>query len=163
MFHKVDTKDTIQSVAMLAKEVWHQHFTPLIGFEQVKYMLDNFQSCEAITKQIENDNFTYFTVNETKKLLGYFAYYFTDEYLYISKFYLKQDARGKGIAKKMLAFIEEKAIQEKLRAIQLNVFKGNDNTIEIYEKLGFEIIDKPQINIGNGFILDDYVMTKRVS
>lgn len=49
---------------------------------------------------------------------------------------------------------------ETKEAIQLNVFKGNANTISIYNKLGFEIIDKPQIEIGNGFILDDYVMKK---
>lgn len=163
MFTKVNSKTSIQLVETLAKEIWHQHFTPLIGVEQVNYMLENFQSCEAITRQIENENYSYFLVSEVDVTLGYFAYYPTENYLYLSKFYLKQEARGRGVSKAILSFLEKQATALNLPAIQLNVFKGNDNTIEIYQKLGFEIIDTPQIDIGNGFILDDYVMKRNVN
>lgn len=160
MFREVDSNSDIEMVATLAKEIWHQHFTPLIGIDQVRYMLKHFQSVEAITKQITDDNYSYFLVIDDTTPLGYFAYYPTADFLYLSKFYLRESARGKGYGKKVLTFLEKSAKTLNLPAVQLNVFKGNRDTISIYNRMGFEVIDKPQIDIGNGFILDDYVMRK---
>ncbi|MFR5585739.1 MAG: hypothetical protein ACLTLQ_19640 [[Clostridium] scindens] len=50
----------IQDIAILAEEIWHQHFTPIIGKEQVDYMVDKFQSYPAIKAQIEHDGYEYF-------------------------------------------------------------------------------------------------------
>ena len=49
---QVETNDDIYTVATLAQEIWTQHFTPIIGASQVDYMLNKFQSTEAITAQI---------------------------------------------------------------------------------------------------------------
>lgn len=162
MFRQVNAKEAVEEVAILAKEIWQQHFTSLIGEAQVAYMLKHFQSVEAINSQINEENYEYYIVEDEAGPLGYFAYYPTTEYLYLSKLYLRIAARGKGVSKKVLSFIEEKALALGFSEIQLNVYKGNDNTISIYEKMGFEVIDEPQIDIGDGFILDDYVMRKSI-
>lgn len=160
MFLEVDSADEIEVTATIAKEIWNQHFTPLIGIDQVNYMLDNFQSIGAITKQIRNEGYSYFLVLDQKVPIGYFAFYLKEDFLYISKLYLKKSARGKGYSRIILSFIENKASSNGAKFIKLNVFKGNDHTISVYKRMGFEVIDQPQIDIGNGFILDDYVMRK---
>lgn len=162
MFTPVTEDRDIEAVATLAGEIWHQHFTPLIGIEQVSYMLDRFQSFEAVKKQIENSEYHYFLIEDEGDAVGYFAYVVEESFLFLSKLYLTKGARGKGLAKKVFAFLEEEAAHNQVPAIQLNVFKGNSHVIEIYEAMGFETIDAPQIDIGQGFILDDYVMRKRL-
>jgi diamine N-acetyltransferase len=49
---KVETNSQVATVAKLAREIWVQHFTPIIGDAQVEYMLHKFQSSEAIASQL---------------------------------------------------------------------------------------------------------------
>jgi ribosomal protein S18 acetylase RimI-like enzyme len=43
----------------------------------------------------------------------------------------------------------------------LNVNKYN-SAIQFYHKIGFEIAKEEVIDIGNGFVMDDYVMEKQL-
>ena len=61
----------IQDIAILAEEIWHQHFTPIIGKEQVDYMVDKFQSYPAIKAQIEHDGYEYFQIYRSHAMAGY--------------------------------------------------------------------------------------------
>jgi hypothetical protein len=36
----VTKNDLVETVAALAREIWTEHFTPIIGESQVKYVLD---------------------------------------------------------------------------------------------------------------------------
>ena len=55
MIYKIDTVDSDDKICQLeklAKEIWNQHFVPIIGQDQVDYMLNKFQSCESIKTQM---------------------------------------------------------------------------------------------------------------
>ncbi len=162
MFSKIVSHEDIEALVALAKEIWEDHFTSLIGGDQVAYMLETYQSVTAITNQIESDNYQYFTVSNGAENIGYFAFCPKGEQLYLSKFYLKKEARGSGFGRKVLAFLESAARNMSAKALELNVYKGNDHTISIYKKMGFRIVSEPQIDIGNGFVLNDYVMQKEL-
>ena len=62
----------IEAVVVLAQEIWNQHFVPIIGQEQVDYMLEKFQSASAIAQQIA-DGYEYYIVREHDHDVGYFA------------------------------------------------------------------------------------------
>ncbi len=47
---KAETNEDLQEIAALADVIWHEHFTPIIGKEQVEYMLSRFQSYPAFTR-----------------------------------------------------------------------------------------------------------------
>ena len=44
----------------------------------------------------------------------------------------------------------------------LTVNKGNELAIRAYEGTGFETIDAVVTDIGEGFVMDDYIMELRV-
>ena len=46
-----ETSDDFQTLEDLATIIWTEHYTPIIGIEQVAYMLDKFQTSEAMKKQ----------------------------------------------------------------------------------------------------------------
>jgi ribosomal protein S18 acetylase RimI-like enzyme len=57
----------------------------------------------------------------------------------------------------LINFIENKAFLNNQEALLLNVNKNN-NAQYFYNKLGFIISKEEVIDIGNGYVMDDYVM-----
>ncbi|MDF9823870.1 RimJ/RimL family protein N-acetyltransferase [Breznakia sp. PF5-3] len=150
----------IASVANLAKSIWEEHFTPIIGEDQVAYMVDKFQSEEAIKNQILNEGYTYYKIVEDKQLVGYMAVKFNEEETFLSKLYLHESVRGKGYASFALKFLQLLCKERGCHSIWLTCNKDNANTIAKYKKMGFEIFDSVVNDIDNGFVMDDYYLRK---
>lgn len=146
----------IARVATLSKTIWTQHYTPIIGKEQVDYMLHKFQSAETIKSQIA-EGAHYFLLHSENDL-GYLSIKAEEQTLFLSKIYLLQAERGKGLGKKMMNFITSKAHEMKLNSIRLTVNKYNHNSIASYEKMGFIKRREVVFDIGYGYIMDDYEM-----
>lgn len=158
---KCDTND-VTLLASLAKEIWSQHFLPIIGQEQVAYMLEHFQNEEAMTRQMKEENYTYFKIIDGKPI-GYIAIVFKEgEDAFLSKFYLKESARGQGYGRFALKFIELLAREKGSTGIWLTCNKDNELTIAKYKKMGFEIFEEAVNDIGNSFVMDDYYMRKDI-
>ncbi len=151
----------IKMIEQLANIIWNEHFTAIIGKAQVDYMLHKFQSREAITEQIKQ-GFLYFLIQNNHKYIGYIGVLAKHDELLLSKLYILCSARQKGYGKKAIGFIEQLAIKKGINKITLTVNKYNTDTIKIYEKSGFENIDSVVKDIGNGFVMDDYIMVKKL-
>jgi len=162
---RVSGRRLIKTVALLAREIWTEHFTAIIGKGQVDYMLAKFQSEEAIAQQIENEGFLYYLLkDEGGEYVGYAGVVPDEnkEELFLSKLYIKCDKRRKGYAKKAMRFVEDLARQMGLDKITLTVNKSNTIAIEAYRKMGFENVGSIVTDIGGGFVMDDYKMEKSV-
>lgn len=159
--NKVSTKEQLSSIEKLAYEIWYEHYTPIIGKHQVDYMLEKFQSVEAMMEQIKK-GFLYFLILENNVPLGYMSVDLLSETLFLSKFYITKSERGKGYGRKMIAYLEALAKEKNLNKIALTVNKYNTRSIKMYEKVGFVISGTMVKDIGEGFVMDDYQMEKRL-
>ncbi|MHC4740864.1 MAG: GNAT family N-acetyltransferase [Planctomycetota bacterium] len=157
-YTQVITDVQIRQTAKLAGEIWTEHFTPIIGAEQVEYMLDKIQSEDAITDQIRNRGYVYYLIGEAEQPIGYFAIVQEEAGLFLSKLYILKTMRGKGIARKTIDFLKTIALERGLDKIWLTVNKNNIGPIAAYEKLGFVNTGPLVQDIGGGFIMDDYRM-----
>ena len=157
VFVEVKLND-IKEFAELTTEIWHEYWTCILSNEQIDYMVDKFQSENAITNQINNENYTYFYIVYDKQKAGYIGLSNKQDYLFLSKLYLKKEYRHKGIGKKAFDFIKQFAENNGYNKIQLTVNKYNENTINAYNKWGFKTVDSVITDIGNGFVMDDYIM-----
>ena len=155
----IPAKQELELIAIekLASIIWREHYEPIIGLQQVEYMLNKFQSLSAMKSQI-GEGYCYYQILSEQKLLGYLAYKLEQTELFLSKIYLAKEARGKGIAREAINFLVETALKHSLPSIKLTVNKYNSNTIAAYEKMGFVKQDAVVMDIGNGFVMDDYVM-----
>lgn len=146
----------IKEMSEMATAILREHYDPIIGVTQNDYMLEKFQSVEAITAQLE-EGYSYFFVKEKGENLGFMGFYPKEDYMYLSKLYLYKEQRGKGYAWDMLEFLKKQSVEAGLSAIELNVNKYNEGSIKAYEKLGF-VRDRGEKNdIGQGYFMDDYV------
>ena len=156
-FIRLDAKDekTVESMSSMAYAIVREHFDPIIGKAQNDYMLEKFQTVSAIRDQLVH-GYQYFFVKEEGRTIGFLAYYPKHECMYLSKFYLYKEERGKGYSRKMLDFVIQKTREAGLSCIELNVNRNND-AILAYEKLGFVKVREEKNDIGHGFFMDDFV------
>lgn len=161
LIKSVSDKNLIKSLEDLAYEIWHEHYTPIIGKSQVEYMLEKFQSVKAMTEQI-NNGYYYFLSEHDNVPVGYMSVNINVDTLFLSKFYVVSTERGKGYGRKMITYLESLAKERSLNKISLTVNKHNTGSIKMYEKVGFLICGTAVQDIGEGFIMDDYQMEKRV-
>ncbi|HXY54401.1 MAG TPA: GNAT family N-acetyltransferase [Nitrospirota bacterium] len=161
MFLEVLAEHQIEIVESLAREIWTEHYVAIIGIEQVDYMLDRFQSKRAISEQIR-DGALYFLMKEDEEFIGYIAVQPKGSELFLSKIYVRSSSRNRGYGKKAVRFAENLALEKGLRKIVLTVNKNNANAIKAYEKMGFRNVGPIVQDIGNDFVMDDFIMEKAV-
>lgn len=156
---KVETDKELHEVADLATEIWHECFPGIISMEQIEYMVEKFQSYQAMKEQIYGQGYSYLAVRENGKLCGYIGVKpEDDERFFLSKLYLCADKRGRGIASAMLNRVFDEARRSGKKSVYLTVNRYNDHAVAVYKKTGFEIIRQAVADIGNGFVMDDYIM-----
>lgn len=158
----VTTMEEIERVAELAIKIWHEHYDTIIGIDQVDYMIEKFQSKEAMMEQIQSKGYQYYQLVCPGGLSGYFAIQPEGKSIYLSKFYIDKKYRGRGYARKALAFIEQIGKEIGINQIWLTVNKRNTTSIQVYESLGFRNKKDLITDIGEGYNMDDYWMEKPI-
>ncbi len=162
-FVKVSSDEEICRVAALAHDIWTEYYTPLLGEKQVEYMLESFQSAGAIRKTLgEGWHYRYLLVRLDGEDVGYFSFTIENGGLFLSKIYLRQELRGHGIFSQVIDYLKKLCDRYDLYKIWLTVNKNNSDAIAAYERLGFTREYGQVTDIGGGFVMDDYVMIKRV-
>lgn len=158
--HKVETEEDMRTVADLAAIIWKEYYTPIIGEEQVSYMVPRFQSLEAIKGQIERDNYTYYLLSHEGSMAGYIGIQDQGDKLFLSKLYIEETYRNKGLGKEAFRLVEKLGREKGCSKIWLTVNRNNQSSIDIYLKKGFLKVREEKADIGNGFVMDDYIMEK---
>lgn len=155
---KVRTKNQIETTAKLANEIWNEHYINIISEEQIDYMVKKFQSAGVIAEQIKKQHYEYYNFIENGKSVGYFGFVEQDGgVMFLSKLYLLKSERGKGFSRQAFEFLKKEAKKRGLTKIWLTVNRGNKHSIEVYKKFGM-YIERTQIaDIGDDFVMDDFV------
>lgn len=160
-FKKAKTDYDFEIIENLADVIWREHYIAIVGKPQIDYMLEKFQSAEAVREQIIQ-GLRYYIIEFEGENAGYLAMRAEDDLLFLSKIYVHKIFRGKNIGKRAIEFVEIQAKKNHLRGIRLTVNINNRYSIAFYEKLGFINQGSLITDIGNGFIMDDYEMLKKL-
>ena len=160
-FSIATTKAQFADIAELADMIWREHYIPIIGLEQVDYMVKNYQSAEAMHSQHQN-GYEYYMIYYNDLLIGYISIKKEDDSLFLSKIYVSKDYRGKKIGKSAMDFVQKKALDMNCKSIKLGVNRFNVDAIKAYKAMDFKITGEMITDIGNGFIMDDYKMEKLI-
>lgn len=158
---RVESRAQMAAVAELARETWTQHYVPIIGAAQVEYMLEKFQSAEAIARQIGAEGYEYYWAPGA----GYLALV-PDAgagSVMLSKIYVKTERRGTGLGKALVEFAEARCEELGCRELWLTVNKDNAGSIAFYERMGFRKTGRLVTDIGGGYVMDDWRMAKAIT
>lgn len=162
----VETDADIERLAKLAHEIWFEYWPAHIGEAQTRYMVERFQTAEAIHRDMASSAYEYWfaLAPDDGRVVGYTGGHAEPKTgrFFISKIYLRACERGRHFASGVIAFYEDLCRERGLRAMYLTVNKGNVLGIRAYKGNGFKVIDAVETDIGQGFVMDDYIMEKRV-
>ena len=157
-------KDQVYRVEKLARLTWPDTFKEILTTEQIEYMLNWMYNVETLQDQISAGHL-FFIIKENNQDLGFIGLepnYEESSDLRIHKIYILPDTQGKGLGQKLLNFAS-KTIAPKFNCnrLHLNVNKYNA-AVTFYQKYGFTIEKEEDIDIGNGFWMNDFVMVKEL-
>lgn len=161
-FPQINTTEEIAELAQVAAEIWREYYVSIITIEQIEYMIGKFQSVSAIEDQIHHQGYEYYFIHNDESVVGYMSVKEEENKLFLSKFYISKEHRGRGYASQASAFLEQLCKDRNLSRIWLTVNRYNTSTIKVYEKKGFQIVKEQKADIGNGFVMDDFIMEKEI-
>lgn len=159
------TEKDIPLIQDLAKRSWENAYAEILSGEQMKYMLDTMYSEGEISAQMQNPDYHYFLISDEISdhhdgFIG-FENHFGENTTKLHRLYLVPEIKGKGLGKKALEFLAEKTKASGDSRIILNVNKYN-SARNFYESQGYKVYDEGVFDIGEGFVMDDFLMEKMV-
>lgn len=155
---KITTKEQLDDFYPVLVKIWNEVFTPIIGSNQVEYMLENYQSKDLIMQEI-SAGVNYYALLINGVYVGYIAYKVREDYLYLSKIYIISEYRNQGFMREIFDFFDELGEKYGLKQ-RLWVNQGNTQAIRVYQHLGFQLLKEKITNIGEGYQMVDYVFEK---
>ena len=90
--------------------------------------------------------------------MGYFGVQPQGERLFLSKFYILKEYRGRKLFSLGLQYMIELCKESGLESIYLTVNRNNTHAYEVYLTKGFKVIAEEDNPIGEGFEMNDYIM-----
>ena len=156
------TKATIENIPLIkeiAEKSWRKHYPGIISSEQIEYMLEQMYSENELKKHFENPNYHYYLLGDEEKTLGIMGFenHYQEKTTKLHRIYLLEEAKGKGVGKFAINFLKNKAKESGDLRIILAVYKQN-SSYHFYTSQGFKIYEEGVFEIGNGYVMDDYLM-----
>lgn len=156
--------DDIWIVQSLAKQIWPPTFRDLMSAEQMDYMMNMMYSTDSLEKQMNEQNHKYLLLKEDDEYLGYLSYevnYKNKPCTKIHKIYVLPSIQGKGLGRFLIEKATEIGKENNCEILSLNV-KRDNSALQFYKKMGFEVAGSEDIDIGNGYLMQDYILNKKL-
>lgn len=152
------TEDDVPTLRMLAAEIWWACYPPIIGNEQVEYMLGWMYSEDVIRGEMRN-GVAWEIAYAGHQPVGFLSLTRGDEpCIKVNKLYLRPELHGRGFGQALINRARALGHQLGGQSLRLQVNKRNERAIKAYQRAGFQIEREAVFEIGNGFVMDDFIL-----
>jgi GNAT superfamily N-acetyltransferase len=159
---KKSSTNEIPLIQQLSKEIWNKVYPTIISQEQIDFMLDMMYSEEALHQQMTELNHQFIIIYFSGTPVGFASYsvksIIEPTVIRLNKLYLQPEYHGKGLGRAIVVYIIPQAKLLAGSLLELNVNKNNP-AVAFYKRQGFSIASETVLDIGNGYVMDDYIMT----
>ncbi len=155
------TKEDVNLINKLANKIWPVTYSAILSEEQLQYMMNLIYSESSLQKQFDEGH-NFLIAEKDNNSVAFADYSLLKDNIYkLHKIYVLPNQQGKGIGKILIDYVINVVEKNKGIALVLNVNRNN-KAKQVYEHLGFKIISEEDIDIGNGFFMNDYIMEKKI-
>ncbi|MDR1380565.1 MAG: GNAT family N-acetyltransferase [Tannerella sp.] len=158
------TVDDCSRIRDLASRIWEPTYGSILSKEQLAYMFEMMYSTESIYRQMTELQHRYFMVFADGQPAGYLSFEKKSGNTYVfQKIYAVPEFHGKGVGRYMVeqALSHIRDIHPQPFTVELYVNRGNPAT-GFYEHLGFVKSGTRDHPIGNGYYMNDFIMSIKV-
>jgi ribosomal protein S18 acetylase RimI-like enzyme len=148
----------LSTIIDLTKKIWPKAYGAILSLDQLEYMIAKFYNEVALLELMDKGH-VFYLAHDGNKHVGFVSYELNSEpnKTKIHKIYVLPETQGIGLGRQFFELVKEKAKENNQKDIFLNVNKYN-SALHFYTKLGFSIVNDEVIDIGEGYVMDDYVM-----
>lgn len=162
--YKKIREEDIPLLQQLAADSWQAAYSDILSQDQIEYMLNTMYSTAEIKIQLQNPNYHYYFIceheDDCQGFIG-FENHYEEKTTKLHRIYLIEKAKRRGLGKQALKFLKEQTKNAGDTRIILNVNKENPAKV-FYLLNDFRVFDQGVFDIGNGFVMDDFLMECRV-
>lgn len=151
-------------IQKIAYETWLVAYGNILSKIQLDYMLRKFYSDEMLTKNLRQKRHLFLLAGDANGTFGFASYehqYEQQPVTRLHKLYVQPAAQRKGAGKALLDEVEIRAIENRADTVSLNVNRFNP-ACEFYVRNGYQKIAEIDISIGEGFLMQDFMMEKKL-
>lgn len=123
------------------------------------YMMEWMYSADSLAKQMA-DGARFFMLNYKGDTVGYISITDTNGDLFLNKFYIDAEYQRLNLGSQALYMALAEFPSAKTMRLQVN--RKNFKAINFYFKNGFTIERAEDFDIGNNYLMEDYVMLKKL-
>jgi diamine N-acetyltransferase len=153
------TAEQFEVIEGLARRIVPDFYGAFFAVETAEYLVESGHTVGALTAQAERGS-RHFLIYCEEEAVGYFSLSVEGATMLLSHFYVLAEWRGRGLGKMAMAFIESVAKGRGVSRIELFVLRENLAAVGMYAGSGFEVAEEVLTRLGNGAVLEDYVMCK---
>ncbi len=159
MIHlKVAEEKDLSIISKLAQSIWNEHYVSIIGQQQVDYMLDKMYNHQSLVEQLNIKKHQFYLIENDKAIIGFLSVSSENSSDYfLHKFYIDQQKSNLGIGSEALNLLVNSI---KPKSLILTVNRKNIKSINFYFKNEFKIDRVEDFDIGNGYVMNDFVMVR---
>jgi ribosomal protein S18 acetylase RimI-like enzyme len=153
----------LPTVADLAARTWWAHYPAILSHAQIEYMLSRGYSDAALRELLARPHGG-IAIADDPQPAGFAAWHAADApaTLKLDKLYVLPGHQGRGLGRQLIDHVLEQARAAGCHTLTLNVNRYNTGSIRTYERCGFCIRGTGDFPIGNGFVMEDYIMARPV-
>lgn len=152
----------IELIHKLGKLSFYPTYLPFISMNQVNYMFHKMYAHESLRQQMNEKGHAFLIAYQDTTAVGFTSYELDQDRqksCKIHKLYVLPDIQAKGLGKYLLEAVAAEALLAGQYNLILNVNRYN-KAVDFYKHLGFSIVAEDDIDIGNGYFMNDYEMKK---
>ena len=144
------TKNDLIALSAIAKTTYQETYKNEGFTDEALEQLFGF---EALSKQFENPDITFYVAFNNYKLCGYIKVEQLFESLLLDKIYLLENFQGKGFGAQLLNSAFQHAVEHDNNTMELKVYCKNHRAIQFYKKQGFVHTETSDYIAPNGDIM----------
>ncbi len=151
----------LPGISSLAAVIWRAHYPGIITHAQIDHMLARMYDVETMRRELEG-GIAWFRALVDGELRGFASVGPTENpaEFKLHKLYVHPECQRCGVGSELLRYAESTAGARGRTTLMLNVNKRNAVAIAVYHQRGFTVREAVTVDIGDGFVMDDFVMVK---
>lgn len=150
----------VDAIAALARDIWQAAYAGIITQAQIDYMLGQRYNAARLRDELEKPGYWWEQACIDGERVGFSSCYLTGAAgeLKLDKLYVHPARQRGGIGAALIARVLEHGRAAACDTLILAVNKQNVRAIAAYEKHGFAVRESVRVDIGSGFVMDDFIM-----
>lgn len=161
MIHRLARKE-LGLIHKMAHEIWPICFKDMISQKQIRYMLKWMYDLHQLEKNFDKGH-EFIVIKEEKKNIGFASYEIKKDTscVRLHKLYVNPKKHHKGSGRRLLQHVFGVGSEHNMNTLDLFVNRTNP-AVNFYKKIGFEIIESIDLDIGGGYFMNDYRMKIKI-